>query len=141
MSEEAGGSDKASGGCRCGAIRYEVTEAPIYSALCHCTDCRASAGAPVVGWAAFPAPSFAVVKGIPRAWRGSGAAERNFCPECGTGLFYINEDVLPGLVDVQSATLDDPERFPPQIHVQVADRLGWMADTSALPHFDRYPSP
>ena len=39
------------GGCQCGAIRYEATGDPAYSALCHCKDCRASAGAPMVAWA------------------------------------------------------------------------------------------
>ena len=31
---------------------------------------------------------------------------------CGTGLFYANANVLPGIVDIQSATYDDPEAVP-----------------------------
>jgi hypothetical protein len=114
------------GGCRCGAVRYALAGEPVYSALCHCSDCRASSGAPMLGWAAFPAPSLAVLAGTPRTFRPGGDATRQFCGECGTGLFYTNEALLPGLVDVQIATLDDPERFPPQLRVQVAERLaGW----------------
>ena len=41
------------GGCHCGAIRYEVEGAPIHAALCHCTDCRRQAGAPMVSWTLF----------------------------------------------------------------------------------------
>jgi hypothetical protein len=63
-----------------------------------------------------------------------------FCPVCGTGIAYRNETNLPGLIDVQGATLDDPERLPPQVHVQVAERLTWMASAHELPAFDRYPS-
>jgi hypothetical protein len=128
------------GGCQCGAIRYTVSGEPAYAALCHCSDCRKSAGAPMVAWAAFPQAQFRLTQGEPRSFISSGAAMRSFCPECGTGLFYRNPEMLPGLVDVQAATLDDPEALPPQIHVQVAERLGWMAGTGALPVFERYPS-
>jgi hypothetical protein len=47
--------------------------------------------------------------------------------------------MLPGLVDVQSATYDDPAVVPPQAHIQVADRITWMAHAHELPEFDRYP--
>ena len=32
--------DVRTGGCRCGAIRYEVTVAPVASVACHCRDCQ-----------------------------------------------------------------------------------------------------
>ena len=38
------------GGCHCGAIRYQVEGEAIVHALCHCTDCRRHSGAPMVGW-------------------------------------------------------------------------------------------
>ena len=66
---------------------------------------------------------------------------RHFCPDCGTGLFYYNEVVLPGLVDIQIATLDDPETMAPTANIQVADRLAWMTKAHDLPAFDRYPAP
>ena len=43
-----------SGQCQCGAIRYQLSGEPKVVALCHCSDCRRSAGAPVVAWAMFP---------------------------------------------------------------------------------------
>lgn len=64
---------------------------------------------------------------------------RSFCPRCGTGLFFVNEEALPGLVDIQSATLDDPDVLVPQAHIQVAERIGWMADEHRLPEFARFP--
>jgi hypothetical protein len=47
--------------------------------------------------------------------------------------------LLPGIIDVQSATLDDPNAFAPLAQIQIADRIGWMARAHALPMFDRYP--
>ena len=43
------------GGCHCGAVRYEMPEAVLHCALCHCSDCRRHAGAPMVSWAIAPA--------------------------------------------------------------------------------------
>ncbi len=127
-----------SGHCHCGAISYSVEGEPQHSSFCHCEDCRRSAGAPVVGWAAFKAADLAVT-GSPASYASSEHAVRQFCGTCGTGLFYVNEQVLPGLVDIQIATLDDPEALPPQLHVQAAERLSWMKNIDALPAFERYP--
>lgn len=127
------------GGCQCGAVRYRVEGEPQHVALCHCSDCRASSGAPVVAWAAFASTQFALVAGEPRVYNSSGAALRHFCGTCGTGLWYVNEPYLPGIVDIQSATLDDPEALAPSAHIQAAEKLSWMDGIGDLPHFDRYP--
>lgn len=127
------------GGCHCGAIRYQVTGEPKHVALCHCGDCRRSAGAPMVAWAAFAENEMTVTQGNPKTINSSGAAMRSFCSDCGTGLFYRNAEFLPGIVDIQAATLDDPDALPPSVHVQTAERLGWMARVDALPTFERYP--
>ena len=130
----------ATGRCRCGAISYRVEGEPMHHTLCHCGDCRRSAGAPMVGWIAWPTDRVTVV-GEPVTYRSSGTADRQFCGTCGTGLFYRNEAMLPGIVDIQSATLDDPETHPPGAHIQTAERLPWMDGLDALPRFERFPGP
>jgi len=128
------------GHCHCGAIRYEITGTPVYSGLCHCSDCRRHAGAPVVGWTAYPAAGLTVLQGKPKVYGSSENGRRHFCPDCGTGLFYFNEVNLPGIADIQTATLDDPEAVAPQMHVQTAERIAWMVNAHQLPAFERYPS-
>jgi hypothetical protein len=128
-----------SGGCHCGAVRYEVDGVPQHAALCHCSDCRKSSGAPMVAWAAFAAAEFKVTKGEAKTINSSGASMRSFCPDCGTGLYFRNAENLPGIVDIQTATLDDPDALPMQVHIQVADRIGWMEKAYELPHFGRFP--
>lgn len=127
------------GGCHCGAIRYEVSGEPQHVALCHCSDCRKSSGAPMVAWAAFAEDRFKIIAGEAATFNSSGSTMRSFCPKCGTGLYYRNAEYLPGIVDIQSATLDDPAALPPGVHIQVAERIGWMADAHGLPTFERYP--
>lgn len=129
----------ATGRCHCGAIRYEANGDPVYHALCHCGDCRRATGAPVVSWALFPRDAVAITGDAPRRYASSANGERWFCGQCGSSLFYVNESVFPGMIDIQSATLDDPDAFPVAIHIQVAERIGWMRTAHELPTFDRYP--
>lgn len=129
------------GGCQCGAVRYKLDGAPMHVAICHCADCRKSSGAPMVSWAMFAAEQFALTQGDVTTFNSSGASMRNFCPTCGTGLFFTNEENLPGIIDVQSATLDDPDALPGQVHIQIAERIGWMAQAHTLPEFARFPGP
>jgi len=127
------------GHCLCGAIQYQLSGKPISVALCHCQDCRRSAGAPVVSRAMFAESSLVVLKGQPKTINSSGAAMRSFCADCGSGLFYRNAEHLPGIVDVQTATLDDPEALSPTVQIQVAERLRWMQHVHTLPEIERYP--
>ncbi len=129
---------EVTGGCHCGAIRYEITGDVLNHSLCHCVDCRRSSGAPMVGWAMLP-DSALTVTGEPSIYASSEHARRYFCIQCGTGLFYSNDALIPGMVDVQTATLDEPEDLPAEAHIQVAERIGWMADVHRLPTFDRFP--
>jgi hypothetical protein len=127
------------GGCHCGAIRYRVEGDALIHALCHCTDCRRHAGAPMVGWTMYPQEALKVTKGAPKIYASSPHGRRHFCPDCGTGLFYTNDESLPGRIDVQSGTYDDPDVIPPQAHIQVAERISWMERAHELPVFARFP--
>ena len=129
------------GRCHCGAIRYRVEGAPLHAALCHCTDCRRQAGAPMVSWTLFDNDHFSILEGEPSSYASSEHGRRHFCGTCGTGLFYTNDIIFPGQTDVQSATLDDPGALPPTAQIQTADRIGWMEGIDALPQFARYPGP
>jgi hypothetical protein len=128
------------GGCRCGAVRYtaDVTE-PEHHAICHCADCRASSGAPMMAWLAVPEGSFRVIAGEATRYESSPGVERFFCGACGTGLYYRNPEMLPGIIDIQSTTLDDDATLAPEAQIQTAERLPWVAQLDALPAFDRYP--
>ncbi|MES2289996.1 MAG: GFA family protein [Pseudomonadota bacterium] len=128
-----------SGRCHCGAVTWTATGEPLHHALCHCSDCRRSAGAPMVGWIAYKAEQV-TIDGEVTTFNSSGTAMRQFCPKCGTGMFYTNAEYLPGIIDIQSSTLDDAGEHAPAAHIQVAERLPWMATQDALPKFDRFPS-
>lgn len=128
------------GGCHCGAVRYWASAAPSRHSICHCTDCRRSAGAPAVAWAIFKLDDVQLTRGLPKVWASSEHGRRHFCADCGTGLFYTNDVVFDGLIDVQSATLDEPDAIiAPQAQVQIAERIGWLQAGLQSHAFERYP--
>ncbi|MFC3096626.1 GFA family protein [Alteraurantiacibacter palmitatis] len=127
------------GGCRCGAVRYEVSGDVLHHALCHCRDCQMASGAPMVAWLAVKAEGLRVTQGEAASYVSPAGSLRRFCGNCGTPMFFENAQFLPGIVDVQSVTLDDPDAQAPQVHIQVAERRSWMADAASLPEFERFP--
>lgn len=126
------------GRCHCGAVHYEMPEQVMHHAICHCSDCRRHAGAPLVAWAMLKADRVTIT-GETTVYASSEHGRRHFCGRCGTGLFYVNEHTLPGLIDVQTATLDTPEALPPQIQIQTAERIPWMEEAHRLRGFKRFP--
>ena len=87
----------------------------------------------------YAADAVKVTSGEPRIYNSSEHGRRHFCGACGTGLFYVNDSMLPGIIDIQSATYYDPDAVPPTAQIQVAERLRWMEHAHELPAFDRYP--
>ena len=126
------------GQCHCGAVSYEMPVDTIHKALCHCSDCRRHSGAPMVAWGLVSKDDLKV-EGETKEYASSENGRRHFCPACGTALFYTNEQIFPGQVDVQIATLDDPDAIRPEAQIQVAERIGWMEKLDQMPAFERYP--
>src|SRR5882757_8193058 len=109
-----------SGGCACGAIRYESAAEPTMMLNCHCRDCQQSSGGPFSSLVIVPKEAFKLLQGIPRihsspSERG-GMAHRGFCPDCGSPI-QATTDANPRIVGIRTASLDDPSWFNPQIDV------------------------
>ncbi|MBA3898221.1 MAG: GFA family protein [Sphingomonadaceae bacterium] len=132
--------DVAEGGCFCGAVRYRVTGPPNALSLCHCRSCRSAAGAPSLAWAIFPESRFELVAGELATFEPSPGVERGFCARCGTSLSYTRAN-RPGLFDVTTASLDDPEAFAPLEEIWTEERLTWVSPNPALPQFSQFSTP
>ena len=122
------------GGCLCGEVRYEVSGAARSLCYCHCASCRRAAGAPMIPWGTFDRERFRLTRGALREYRSSAQAVRGFCARCGTPLTYRN-DARAGDVDVTLATLDEPERLAPEMHIRVAEKLAWLTIGDQLPQY------
>ncbi|MES2319220.1 MAG: GFA family protein [Pseudomonadota bacterium] len=123
------------GGCFCGAVRYEASGPVSSQAMCHCTMCRGTSGAPCVAWFTVPARAFKFISGQPTRFRSSGHACRTFCPACGTQLTFA-DDGSPGEIDVTTCSLDAPAELPLQVHIFTRSQIPWLTLGDGLP---RYP--
>jgi hypothetical protein len=121
------------GGCQCGAVRYALGALPAGATLCHCRMCQKAVGGPFAAYASVRQADFAWTRGGPPSFHSSTAAERHFCPACGTPLTfrYGHKDTI----SVTLGSLDQPGRVPPARHLGVENRLPWMAGAvlDALP--------
>lgn len=116
------------GGCVCGAIRYESTAEPMLMVKCHCRDCQRVTGGPYVPAVIFPLRAFRVTQGEVQHFAtdsaGGGHNLRGFCPKCGSRLTGA-EDERRGIIGVVASSLDDPSIFVPAFEMFVADAQSW----------------
>jgi hypothetical protein len=122
------------GGCYCGAVRYETDGEPFHETICHCADCRRIVGAASVAWLTVSRSRFRFTGKDPASIRSSASVTRRFCGVCGTSLTYEN-DAVPDEVDVTIASLDDPDAWPPKDHTRTQQKLRWDAICDGLPAF------
>ena len=132
---------KLTGGCYCGAVRYEANGDPLMQAQCHCRECQyISGGAPNM-FLLMPPDGFRYTKGTPKQFKRSDLEQpvtREFCAECGTHLVTRR----PGLpfVILKVGTLDDPGVFGrPQMAIYTVDKQPFHMILEGLPSFDRLP--
>jgi hypothetical protein len=112
------------GGCLCGAIRYEAKVTTSKNWYCHCRMCQKASGSVVSTSAIIPKSKLQIIKGDPKFYQSSQHIERGFCADCGSPMFFrpSNED----WISILSGTLDDPELAPPEGHYGVESRISWL---------------
>ena len=117
-----------SGGCLCGAVRYEVTGEPINSFFCHCRDCQRHFGSAFFPGIRVSMSALRVVQGTLAGYRKVGASgneiTRQFCPTCGSSLFTIPAK-MPDSIAISVSTLDDPTVFHPRVHIWAHAEWDW----------------
>ena len=124
---------KIAGGCFCGAVRYTASQLPVRSACCHCRMCQHSVGAPVISMVHFPRDSFRYTSGEPKFYKSSDVMDRGFCAECGTSIIGRVIPELSETIIEFSATLDDPNAFPPETHSGVESQAHWLKLEDGIP--------
>ena len=126
------------GGCACGAVSFSVDAPPVWSAYCHCRDCRRATGAPVSLWVGFAAP--AVELSGPAAWRvgRTAAVARAFCGICGTPLAYRDTTLPDDEIYISIGAFDAPQAIEPEAHAWWQERLPYVAVDDTLPKFETF---
>ena len=125
-----------SGGCLCGAVRFETDAASLFCVHDHCEWCRRAHGAAFVTWIGFPANAVTTKETELRWYASSEKSERGFCARCGTKLFFRSQ-LAPGELHVALACVDDPSAFRPTAHIFWEARVAWFPFTDDLPKVER----
>jgi hypothetical protein len=125
--------ERLSGGCQCGAVRFEASEFGRAS-ICHCRMCQKAFGG--FFGALVTARDARWTRGTPSWFASSNAARRGFCKMCGTPLAY---ETAFGL-ELAIGAFDRPDHVAPVIQVNLSDRLALFARLGALSE-QREPGP
>jgi hypothetical protein len=132
-------TERLSGGCACGAVRYALKSAPFDAGWCHCRICQLNSGAPAMAFASVRSGDLVFVQGEDqvRTFPSSTFGHRLFCGACGTPIaMEVNHQ--PETIDFSIATLDEPDAVAPGFHIFWASRIAWFNPGDALPRHDRF---
>jgi hypothetical protein len=125
------------GGCNCGAVRFEVTAPLLGAVYCHCTRCQRRTGTAASANARAAPGSFRIVAGEERlrAWKPADGAEKWFCGGCGSALFSRQPEDH-SRVGVRLGAFDGDPGIRPSAHQFVAYAAPWEPiPDDGLPRF------
>jgi hypothetical protein len=129
------------GGCLCGALRYEAEGEPSLMGHCYCADCRKASGSAFIPFMGFPS-SAVRFSGETRQFRSKAAdgniAVRNFCPVCGS-LVFGGEAGKDDSHTIYAGSLDDPSVFQPTVAIFAHNRPSWAVTPAGVEIFDGLP--
>ncbi|MGX9864215.1 GFA family protein [Pseudomonas moraviensis] len=113
------------GGCLCGAVRFQATGEPYRVGLCHCLDCRKVHGALFHASAIFPQDAVTIT-GATHDYQG-----RHFCPRCGSSVFNRSADEI----EINLGALDAPDQLKPTYESWIVRRESWLPDFPLARHY------
>jgi hypothetical protein len=132
----------ADGGCTCRAVRYRVLSAPLIVHCCHCRWCQRETGSAFVLNYLIEAERMQSLQGTPdlidtpsNSGKGQKIAR---CPVCRVALFSTYAGAGEKLRFVRVGTLDEPDRFPPDIHIYTESRQPWVVLPAGVPAVPQY---
>jgi hypothetical protein len=127
------------GGCLCGAVRYEAEGEPKFAGHCYCADCRKASGSGFAPFMGFPRDAVRftgqTLKFVSKAASGADAV-RNSCPVCG-GLVFGGEIGKAKIFTVYAGTLDDASLFHPTVAIFTHNRPIWATIPPDLTVYER----
>lgn len=126
------------GGCHCGAVRYEIALDILRSYCCHCLTCQTWSGSAFSQNALMREDAIAVTGPVVdyRFVNPSGhESHQRFCGTCHTRIFNTNA-ARPGLAVLRAGTLDESDRLEPALHIWVKRKQPWIEIAAGVPTFE-----
>ncbi len=129
------------GGCACGAIRYECSAEPVMAGHCQCRDCQKQSGTGHASGMPVPKAAFKLsgnLKFYETKGDSGNTVGRGFCPDCGTPVYGRNSG-MPDMLFLVVGSLDNPSLFKPGMVVYTSRAQPWDTMDAALPRFAEMP--
>jgi len=130
------------GGCTCGAVRYRLTDAPMFVHCCHCTKCQTETGSAFVLNALIESDRVETIAGAPEPVMTPSESGRGQnvwrCPDCRVALWSNYGGAADLMRFVRVGTLDDPGALPPDVHIFTRSKLPWVQLPESVPAFEAY---
>jgi hypothetical protein len=137
-----GGESPAEGGCTCRAVRYRLARSPLIVHCCHCRWCQRETGSAFALNALIESTELAVLEGQPEVVptpSASGKGQRIArCPLCRVALWSRYAGGGDAFSFVRVGTLDEPDRFPPDVHIYTESKQPWVLIPPGARAFPQY---
>ena len=131
-----------SGTCQCGGVTYTVSEEPLVTYACHCTECQKRTGSAFSMGMVFSSGSIKFEGELASWTRASDLGNENTrysCKKCGNNIYGIGSNI-PGLLKLQPGTLDSTQNVRPDAHFWISSAQFWFQFPSNMPVYDKQPS-
>lgn len=123
-------SRRVTGGCLCGAVRYEVSGDLRDVVACHCRQCLRSHGH-FAAYSRAKISGFRFIEDRGLKWfQSSDKARRGFCQDCGSSLFW--DLVGDGNISFTAGSIDPPSGLKLVRHIFLADKGDYYDITDDL---------
>lgn len=130
------------GGCTCRFVRYRMTTKPLFVHCCHCRWCQRETGAAFALNALIEADRVQLLEGgveVIDTPSSSGKGQKIArCPRCHVAVWSNYGGAGDTIRFVRVGTLDDPDRFPPDIHIYTASKQPWVLLPDNVPAVGEY---
>ena len=121
------------GGCLCGAVKYEIRGLMRSVIYCHCEQCRKTSGHYVAASACAERDMEFIESSGLRWYDSSSYAKRGFCGQCGGNLFWrpVNDE----RIYVMAGTIDTPTGLQANAHIHTGSASDYQQISDGLPHY------
>lgn len=134
---------KITGGCLCGAIRFESAAEPVATGVCHCRNCQKTSGSAFSVVVALPEAALEITGALStyedRGDDGGRTVLRKFCGHCGCPVVSLTP-MAPGVAFLKAGTLDDVSHIKPTFQCWHDSAQPWLQLDGGLATFPRNPA-
>ena len=134
--------DSFDGRCTCGSVRYRLTSRPMFVHCCHCRWCQRETGTAFALNALVESDRVQLLAGEPEVVHTpsqSGVGQKIWrCPQCRIALWSNYGGAGDKVRFIRVGTLEEPDRFPPDIHIYTMSKQPWVVLPPGTPAVKEY---